>query len=998
MRNDGQGVDVEKHPVHGDWIPSMVFGKLRSSTNYRKEERRVVGGKNGVGVKLAIIWSTWAKVTTIDSSRKRKFVQVYKDNLLVTEDAKVTENVKTKPYTELSFTPDYARLGIPGLSDADIAYVHRRVCDIAAVTHKGVKVSFNGADVGARDLPSYINLHVGKPAEAPRVYENPHPRWEYAVCLSPTDESCHVSFVNGIYTDVGGSHVDYIMRQIVRKLTAYIKKRKRDVDVKPAAIREQLMLFLRCDIENPSFESQTKSKLSTAPAAFGSECVVSDKFIDKVAKLGVMDTACAVTEAREARLMKKTDGVKRVSVRGIPKLVDAHDAGTKRSADCRLILCEGDSAKTGVLSGLSKKDRQKTGVYPLKGKLLNVRGETSKKIADNKEIADIKKALGLEAQCDYSQEANRARLRYGSVVIMTDQDLDGSHIKGLTLNLFDSQWKGLLDDGVFTGYMNTPIVKARKGKTCKCFYSDAEYEEWVAGNPGPGWKTKYYKGLGTSTAQEFKEYFEDPRVIPFLSSGVDCADALDKAFNKKRARDRRTWLEAYASADAPDSSAVSVSCCQFVDTELIHFSKHDCERSIPSALDGLKPSQRKIIWVCLKRRLTNEVKVAQLSGSVSELACYHHGEASLQGATVGLAQNFVGSNNINLLEPRGQFGSRIGGGKDSASVRYIFTCLSPITRLIFRPEDDVVLEYNTDDGTQVEPVQYYPVIPMLLVNGSVGIGTGFSTDVPRYNPRDVLEATRAVLMGNEPPHLIPWQRGFTGDIVLDDTGTKFMVSGRFTPSKKKNTVTVSEIPFDVSIDSFKEKLDKLVDTGTLKDYKDNCTPDVVDIEVTFKNDCKGVAKTLGLCRNGSLRNMNAFDETGSLKHFDAPIDVVNAYIGPRLAMYEKRRAKLLEAAALEGRIADNKVRFIQGQLSDEIDLRRKSRAQCADMLRGHNLDELEGSYGYLLRMPADSVTEEKVAELLKEQHSCAERIAALEGATPQGMWLSDLAELEEAMI
>jgi len=196
---------------------------------------------------------------------------------------------------------------------------------------------------------------------------------------------------------------------------------------------------------NPSFDSQTKDFMNTPVAKFGSSCVVTDGFIEKVAKMGVMDVACSLTEAKENKMAKKTDGSKTKNVRGIANFIDANFSGTTKSPECTLILCEGLSALSGIVSGLSSDDRNVIGIYPLKGKLLNVRGEQIKKIADNKEITDIKKILGLETGCEYNSIGDvHKHLRYGKIMIMTDQDLDGCHIKGLCINLFHSQWKDLV--------------------------------------------------------------------------------------------------------------------------------------------------------------------------------------------------------------------------------------------------------------------------------------------------------------------------------------------------------------------------------------------------------------------------------------------------------------------------------------------------------------------------------------------------------------------------
>ena len=254
--------------------------------------------------------------------------------------------------------------------------------------------------VPVKNFQQYIDMYIGDKSVSPRVYEDSGDRWEYAVALTPTNEFVQISFVNGIHTAKGGKHVEYILNQITRKICDLIEKKKK-VKVNPNTIKEQLILFVRCDIENPAFDSQTKDFMNTPSSKFGSKCDVSDKFIEKLAKMGVMDAALQLTEVKENKAAKKTDGTKTKSIRGIPKLTDANWAGTEKSKDCVIIFCEGDSAKAGIISGLTSEDRNTIGVYPMKGKILNVRGEPIKRISENKEIAEIKKILGLETGKKY---------------------------------------------------------------------------------------------------------------------------------------------------------------------------------------------------------------------------------------------------------------------------------------------------------------------------------------------------------------------------------------------------------------------------------------------------------------------------------------------------------------------------------------------------------------------------------------------------------------------
>jgi DNA topoisomerase-2 len=1018
ITNDGNGIDVEKHPEHDVWIPEMVFGHLRTSTNYAKDEKRIVGGKNGFGFKLALIWSTWGKVETVDHTRKKKYVQEFHDNLTRIDTPKITK-CSTKPYTSVSFKPDYTRFGMPGGPTPDfLALLKRRVYDIAAVTDKDVKVKWNSDLLSVKAFPQYIDLFIGNKDDAPRVYESPNDRWEYAVTMAPNDEFQQVSFVNGIFTGKGGKHVDYIMNQIIRKLTAYIKNKKK-VDVKPAAIREQLMIFLRCDIENPTFDSQTKDYMNMSVAHFGSQCEVSDKFVEKVAKMGVMQAACAITEVKENKAAKKTDGTKSKTIRGIPKLLDANDAGTANGWQCELLLVEGDSAKAGVVSGLTTEDRKRIGVYPLKGKLLNVRGEPIKKISENKEIAEIKQILGLQSGKQYKTiDDVKGNLRYGRVVFLTDQDLDGTHIKGLGINLFQSQWETLAKIPGFLSFMNTPILKAKKGQISKVFYNEGEYNAWKESTNQQGWHVKYYKGLGTSTGKEFKEYFAAKKMVDFVSEGPEDDDHIDMVFNKKRADDRKEWLSEFDRTSFLDTSNPTVRYKDFINKELIHFSNYDNDRSIPSLVDGLKISLRKILYSAFKRKLTSEIKVAQFSGYVSEHSGYHHGEASLNAAIVGMAQDYVGSNNINLLVPNGQFGTRLQGGKDSASERYIFTQLNPITRFIFPEADDAVLSYLQDDGQPVEPRFYVPIIPMILVNGSTGIGTGFSTSVISYNPSHIINRLRSILeTGAGGDNVImPYSEGFKGEITQE--ADRYVISGCF-EQLDANRIKVTELPIGTWTDSFKEHLEKCIDglakgsktstnTAHVKSYMDMSTDTTVCIEIQFAKGSlatllaeehpygkNGVERLLGLYTTHSRNNMYMFDGEDKLTKFQTAEEVMDSYVPIRLKTYQLRKEAQVNALNSELTELTNKAKFINYNLIDKIDLRRKTDEQVNSILEGFEFDKKDGSYSYLRKMPMDTVTQEKVDKLLKERDDKSNELEVLQGKTEKQIWLEELRVLEE---
>jgi DNA topoisomerase-2 len=1028
MTNDGNGIDVAQHPEYKIWIPEMIFGQLRTSTNYNKDQEKIVGGKNGFGFKLVLIWSTYGYVETIDHVRGLKYFQEFKDNLNVIGTPVITKIKTNKPYTKVCFKPDYSRFGLKdGLTKDMIALLKKRVYDISAVSDhstKKIKVSYNDSVLPVKNFQQYIDLYVGSKTDVKRVYESENERWEYAVALSETHEFQQVSFVNGICTFKGGKHVDYIMGQITRKLVDYIEKKKK-VRVNANSIKEQLILFLRCDIVNPAFDSQTKDYMNTPSNKFGSTCTVSDSFIEKVAKMGVMDLACSLTEAKESKMAaKKTDGAKTKNIRGIANFIDANLSGGPQSKDCILILCEGLSAMSGIVSGLSSEDRNTIGIYPLKGKLLNVRGEQTKKIYENKEITDIKKILGLENGREYkTMEDVYQYLRYGKIMLMTDQDLDGSHIKGLCINLIHSEWASLTKIPGFISFMNTPILRAKKGSQTLLFYNDGEYETWkqsLGGNTA-GWTIKYFKGLGTSTSVEFKEYFAHKKIVDFVYQETS-DDTIDKIFNKKRADDRKTWLENYDKHAYLDTSRPSVYYDEFINNEMIHFSTYDCARSIPSMVDGLKTSLRKILFCAFKHKFASEMKVAQFSAYVSQHSAYHHGEASLNGAIVNMAQNFVGSNNINLLRPNGQFGSRLQGGDDSASERYIFTQLCDVTRSLFPEADDAILTYLDDDGTQVEPEYYVPIIPMVLVNGISGIGTGFSSSIPPYNPKDIVDYLKTKLAhqqtqssSNQPVEFTPYYEGFKGRVekIADN---KYMISGCYSKIGD-DKIRITELPIGTWTMHYISFLEQLMDGGVdktgkkippaIKDFTSLCTEHLVDITVQFPkgelakladtrdaNGIDGVEKMLKLTTTTSTTNMHLFNHECKLKKYATIQDIIDEFYGIRLETYHKRKAHQLRELEYKLQKLSNRAKYILENLDGSIDLRKKTSTQVNELLESKGYDKMDGDYKYLIKMPMDSVTQENVDQILKEKENAEKEHEILLGTQVENMWLNDLAAFD----
>ena len=365
-----------------------------------------------------------------------------------------------------------------------------------------------------------------------------------------------------------------------------------------------------------------------------------------------------------------------------------------------------------------------------------------------------------------------------------------------------------------------------------CTTQVPEYEAWkdAIGSNASKFSVKYYKGLGTSTAAEARDYFSDlaTHQLDFDLLREGDGDLVDMAFSKKRVEDRKTWLRSLEPGAFVDYGVDALAYKDFVHKELSLFSVADNQRSIPCVVDGLKPSQRKVLFACFKRKLKREIKVAQLAGYVSEHSAYHHGEASLTGTIVGMAQDFVGSNNVNLLAPCGQFGTRIMGGKDAAFSRYIFTKLEAVARKVFHPDDDAVLKYLDDDGQSIEPNYYVPVLPLALCNGADGIGTGWATSVPNYDPKQLIAVLRRMIAhaGDDvdcdetsllatcaaedvgADGLAPSYRGFKGDVILKKAGS-YQALGRV-ERLDDTKVLIDELPLRKWTHDYKQWLEQQI--------------------------------------------------------------------------------------------------------------------------------------------------------------------------------------------
>lgn len=977
------GISVEKHPTEGIWNPELTFGHLLTSTNYDDNDERVTGGRNGYGAKLANVYSKLFAVVIKDSVNGFKYTQKWENNMTTCLPPKITKFAGKESSVNICFQPDWTRFGMTRLDNDILSIIEKRVWDAMISTSSKCSVSFQDQKLKKLSFENYCKMYLDEEDIKLAVYSTD--RWMVAV--APSDCGFQqVSFVNGICTTKGGTHVDHVATSVSSGIIDDLGKK---IQLRPQHVKSTLFVFVKSILVNPTFSSQVKSECTLKAANFGSTFVSPQAFIKAVLRTGVQDEVLAVSKFREQKELKKSDGSRKSKITGIPKLDDANNAGTGKSINCTLILTEGDSAKTLAVAGLSVVGRDNFGVFPLRGKCKNVRDASVKQLMTNQEFNDLKKIIGLQQEKVYT---SLGELRYGRLMIMTDADNDGSHIKGLILNMIHYFWPSLLDLG-FVVSMVTPIIKASKGSQVQIFYTESAFLDWW-GEGKPGWKIKYYKGLGTSTSKEAQEYFKN---IKNLTVGFEADELTQKsiilAFDKKRADQRKKWLlestaKPKSELEVKYGSIQTLTITDFVHKDLVNFSLADLRRSIADVRDGQKPSTRKVLYTCFKKNIKNEMKVAQLAAMVAEFTGYHHGEVSLADTIVKLAHNFVGSNNINWLHPAGQFGTRLMGGKDASQTRYIFTHLTKNAREMFDPLDDPVLKYLEDDGKSIEPEAFVPRLPTVLINGTEGIGTGFSTFVPCYNPENIKENILLALSGKSLKKMAPWFKGFKGKIYESESEGTWTMEGIIKP-KGGDTYHVTELPPGRWTQDYKEHLENLTEKKIISGYKNNSTTENIDFTV-MGYDGKNVSKDLKITKSIHTTNMHLFHPTKGIHKYNSPESILVDFVEIRLETYKQRKAYMLKSMTDEVQFLDNKARFIRMVVDDEIVIFKRKKADLEVELEQKKFSKVNESYSYLLDIKTYQYTEEAITKMNNDINTIKTNLINLAKITIVDMWKSDI--------
>lgn len=1011
IENDGAGIPIAVNTESGLYNHTLIFGHLLSGSNYDDSEERFTSGRNGLGAKLTNVLSKKFVVEAYDSESKLLLSQVWENNMRKVGAVVVKPKAKGRGYTKITWWPDFPWFGMPQLDARLCQFLCALALNASVIT--GLKV-FVHHPFGSSDLqlPNKLSDYFGLMTEPSVQSQDAMLKLGDAatdataatsrVFVMPSTSGFEaISFVNGIRTKNGGKHVTAWVEAVCRPLVSrLVGKKEKDNQLTIRDVKPFFRFLVVTRVANPVFESQEKNELKTNVQA----SPITPAQVTKILGWSVGNSL------KELMLKKEKKGAVREIATNKAKhaKVDGYDranyAGSKHSKDCTLIVCEGLSAKTfcveGVsvgIPGLPGRGRDYFGIFPLRGKLLNTRNASPSAISKNAVVTNLMNIIGL----DYGRPTALDRLNYGRVVILTDADTDGIHIEGLLLNFFHSLFPVLLKNN-FVFSMKTPLVRVGQ----RYFFDDKAWKTFAATHLPKNTQVTYHKGLGTIKQNEVKQVF-GKKMLEFVED-TNSDRSFVIAFGKEESAERKTWLSNYSplighagytypTLDDEKEQTVKFTISRHLNTELIKFFHDDCKRSLPSAIDGLKESQRKIVYSAKTKCMKTEMKVAQFAAAVAELTSYHHGEQNLANTIVKLAQSYVGSNNLQLLTEGGMFGSRLEGGEDAASPRYIFTKPAPYFDSIFPSEDDLLLEKREDDGDLVEPYYYAPTIPMLLVNGAVGIGTGWSCACPSFDPDVVLEAARLWMQSHQTdPNLVqteksegrklfesfvetmtPWYRNFKGKIQKTGPG-KFETTGIY-QKNSSGSIHITELPIGVWTAHFVQWLEEKE-----IQYINRSTPCEVDITLNLDNlnlselDKKMKTKI-------SLDNITVFDQHDAIKKASL-ISIFDIWGNAKLSVLQKRKQTKLKQLASEKRVAAVKHAFIVAVKAKEIVLTADLPEIVAKI---NNITTNKNDHRLLLDMNIRSLTSEKSTELEERIAELDVEIFALENKTEKQLWKED---------
>lgn len=1090
MTNYSKSIPVVKHKkLEDEYIPTVIFSNFRSSSNYNKEKVRHGGGTNGFGVKVTNVWSKTFIVEINDPVNKKFFGQKWKNNMNIIKDPIIETSTSKVSYVRVAYFADMERFDVECYSQ-DVLNIFARIA-IENARSADVHIKYNGVDFKPGNIRTFAKLFYGDLIKSPLVHyvwpkgtkittnnvgiETPNdpnvlPLLEMIALNNPDKEDNTIlAYANSLRNREGGLHYNTALQklagQFVDKVKEKTKRNKVNITYKDVEKHITIIVFVR--VPDPDFPSQTKTTLETWDLEgdglkLKDFKVPTEKFEKIVKKWDTIDMLTREVDIKDANKMAgNTDSKKKQKNIELKNGIDANNAGTKLSENCTLIITEGESAKLfGQEYGNMIYGRDNYGVQPVRGKGLNVTNASYKKLSENEEIKEINKALGLRQGMQFPRDKDQ--LRYGKVLIAADADVDGKHIFTLLYNFFHHFFPQLVENEDFIFLLVTPIVIAKKGKKqIKSFYYLSEYMEWKDTKEAKGWDSKYFKGLGSYKKDDFSLFKEISRELLCFSE-EESWKTIRMVMDKKYADDRKQWMGESVGYKELNIDQDMITIDEFINHSFIEYCFANVVRAIPFFGDGLKVTERKIIWQMLKKwgigfqkndhksvllpinsiikpgvqemnkSHKTSYKVSQFASSVGEHTEYHHGEASLVGTIYSYTHDFPGSNNIPLMLPDALCGSRDKGGKDYVQPRYGYVL--PNWRLlpfIFHKQDTLILEMQEEDNKEIEPKFLLTVVPLGVINGAEGIGTGWSTKCYPHDPRVVTKCMRRILNGKSPCKVPPYFNWFKGDTEIikskdipscmketkrvvtkdergrkvttfekvqndsfddipDDNNAYSLVTTGVWEYIGDNDIHITELPIGLWTHTFYLKLQKMVKDKKIKDFRDSSTTEHIDIEI-YDCNVDHVIKELGLCTKDGLNNMVMLDQNNIPVRYRNAVNMIEDFIDFRLPQYGDRRAKLLEIIDKNIKDLNDRIKFILAVNSGEIEIRKRPKDDIyADM------DAIEVPRSLLTSVNSSHYSKEEVANLEEEIAEHQELRKYYYEKTGKDLFIIDIDNFDEA--
>lgn len=532
VSDNGRGIPVEK--IGDRYRPALAWTELRAGSNFDDSTGRITAGTNGMGSALVAVLSDQFIGVTDDG--KLRCTVTCTDNM---ENIDVHVGASKQQGTTVTFIPDLKHFGVAEFSQDHIDVIIDRLSNLA-IMYPDIEFTLNGTKLKFKNIKQIAkNFH-----ESSVSFETENISMVFAPSGSDEEFRC-LSYVNGIYIKNGGTHVDYVIGRVVETLrTAITKKHK--INVLPNQIKQHLLFASWINgFKNLKFDSQSKERITNTQAEVSA--ILGHIDYEKIAK-SILNTPEIVDPmiaailykkelAEKQALAKANKDLDKTNLRKIAKFTDAANKTDRKN--CILATCEGDSAANAVLSART----EMIGCYPLKGKPINALGATAKDLLANKEFVDLMLVTGLKIG---QKVESLDDLRFGKIVMMVDADADGRHIQGLLCAMFKKFWPELFTLGAIYGF-DTPLVKVEVDKKELYFYSLDDFNKWVDANKNKRFTSRYLKGLGSSTAKDFKKYFEnmDKHLVQIAIDDVADLEVVDLVFGKESgAADRRkVWLD-----------------------------------------------------------------------------------------------------------------------------------------------------------------------------------------------------------------------------------------------------------------------------------------------------------------------------------------------------------------------------------------------------------------------------------------------------------------------